>query len=358
MADNNDQDQESKTEEPTQHRLEEAFKSGQIAYSKEVLHWIMLGAGGLTIMMFSWYVGHNFRKKFSIYLSQPEQFYIDSHTTSALLWRVILDFFLLTLPLLCFYMAAALAGGFVQTRFAISFEALQLKIERLSITQGFKRIFSKKSLVEFVKGLFKICVVGLALYIFFRSKLNQIEGMMFVPADRIFSVLKGYVINAIVIVISAMAIISIVDYLFQKFELFKALRMTKDEVKREHKNLDGDPQIKQKRRQLAQERIKRNLKEAVSKATAIITNPTHYAVAIHYEQDTMNAPIVVAKGIDNIALKIRALANEQDIPIYENPPLARALYASVDLEQEIPPEHYQAVAEVIKFVMKLKKQYF
>jgi flagellar biosynthetic protein FlhB len=358
MAEGSDEDESSKTEEPTQHRLDEAFKKGQIAYSKEVLHWMMLGTAGLTIMMFSWFIGHKFRQNFSVYLIHPEQFFIDSETTAELLWRIIFDFFLLTLPLLGFYMAAALAGGFLQTKFAISTEALQLKLDRLSPMKGLQRMFSKKSLVEFVKGLFKICIVGLALYIFFRSKLDQIEGLIFVPADKIIGILSGYTTKAIIIVISSMAVISIMDYLFQKFELLKSLRMTKDEVKREHKSLDGDPQIKHKRRQIAQQRIKMNLKEAVGRATAIVTNPTHFAVAIEYNPGKMNAPIVIAKGVDIIALKIRELAKEKDIPIYENPPLARALYASVDLEQEILPEHYQAVAEVIRFVMKLKKQYF
>lgn len=358
MAENNEEDRSSKTEEPTQHRLDEAFKKGQIAYSREILHWMMLGAAGLTLMLFSWYVGHRFRQGFLIYIRQPEQFSIDPETTSQLLWHIIFDFFLLTLPLFGIYIAAALAGGFLQTRFAISTEALQLKLDRLSPVKGAKRIFSKKSLVEFIKGLFKISIVGLALYVFFRAKLNEIEGLIFVPDNRIIGVLSEYVMRAIVIVISAMAVIAIMDYLFQKFELLKSLRMTKDEVKREHKNLDGDPQIKHKRRQIAQERIKMNLTEAVGRATAIITNPTHFAVAIEYNPETMNAPIVVAKGVDLIALKIRELATEKEVPVYENPPLARALYASVDLEQEIPPEHYQAVAEVIRFVMQLKKQYF
>lgn len=358
MAESNDQDESSKTEEPTQHRMDEAFKKGQVAYSKEILHWLMLGAAGLTLMMFSYYIGHNFRKNFSVYLMEPDQLFVDSETLSALIWHIIFDFFLLILPVLSFYMVAALGGGFVQTKFAISSEALQLKLDRISIAKGLKRIFSKKAFVEFIKGLFKICVVGIALYVFFKSKLDQLDGLIFVPADKVLGVLGSYVTKAIIIVISTMAIISILDYLFQKFELTKSLRMTKDEVKREHKNLDGDPQIKYKRRQIAHDRIKLNLKEALGRATAVITNPTHFAVAIEYNQETMGAPVVVAKGVDNIALKIRELAGENDVPIYENPPLARALYASVELEQEIPAEHYQAVAEVIRFVMKLKKGYF
>lgn len=358
MAEGNDEDKSSKTEEPTQHRLDEAFKKGQIAYSKEILHWIMLGAGGLNLMMFSWFVGQKFRKSFTVYLSQPEQFFMDHETTSELLWRIIFDFFLLCLPLLGFFVVAALVAGMLQTRLAISTEALQPKLNRISPMQGFKRIFSKKSIVEFIKGLFKISIVGMALYTFFYSKLDQIEGLIFIPADKVIGVLSNYTIKAIIIVISAMAVIAILDYLFQKFELLKSLRMTKDEVKREHKNLDGDPQIKHKRKQIAQERIKMNLKEAMGRATAVITNPTHFAVAIEYDADEMNAPVVIAKGVDLIALKIRELATERDVPIYENPPLARALYASVEIEQEIPPEHYQAVAEVIRFVMKLKKQYF
>ena len=358
MAEGSDEDESSKTEEPTQHRIDEAFKKGQIAYSKEVLHWMMLGTAGLTIMLFAWYVGQKFRKNFTQYISSPDQFTVDPATISELLWTIVFDFFLLCLPLLGFYMAAALAGGFFQTKFAFSAESLKMDLSKLSPMKGFKRLFSKKSIVEFIKGLFKITIVGMALYIFFRGKLDEVAGMIYLPADKVLGTIGTYVTRSIVIVVSAMAIISIMDYLFQKFELMKSLRMTKDEVKRVHKNLEGDPQIKGKRRQIAEQRIKQNLNDAIGKATAIITNPTHFAVAIQYEAETMNAPVVVAKGVDNIALKIRELAKEKEVPIYENPPLARALYASVDLEQEIPPEHYQAVAEVIRFVMNLKKQYF
>lgn len=358
MAEGSEEDETSKTEEPTQHRIEEAIKKGQIAYSREILHWMMLGTAGLTIMMFSWYLGHKFRKSFTRYIESPDQYSLDSSTVLELLWTIIFDLFLLSLPLLGFYMAAALAGGFFQTNFAFSAESLKINWSKLSPMKGLKKMFSKKSFMEFIKGVVKITIVGVALYIFFRSKLDEVAGMIYIPAERVLGTIGTYVSRSIVIVISAMAIISIMDYLFQKFELLKSLRMTKDEVKKEHKSMEGDPLIKSKRRQIAEQRIKQNLKEAVSRATAIITNPTHFAVAIQYDLETMNAPVVVAKGVDNIALKIRELANERSVPIYENPPLARALYASVDLEQEIPPEHYQAVAEVIRFVMKLNNQHF
>jgi flagellar biosynthesis protein FlhB len=255
-------------------------------------------------------------------------------------------------------MAAGVAAALLQTRLAISVQSLIPKLNRISPLNGFKRLFSKRAIVEFIKGIIKLFIVSFALFVFYRSKITEIPRFLEIHPKDFLGDLSFYVVCSIFIVVGCMSLVALLDYLYQKYEHTKSLRMTKDEVKREFKNQDGDPLIKNRRRQIAHQRIRKNVKEAMGRATAVITNPTHYAVAISYQDELMDAPVVVLKGTDFVALKMRELATEMEIPLIENPPLARALYASVEVDQEIHPEHYKAVAEVIRFVMTLKKKVF
>lgn len=357
MAEEKDNDTE-KTEEPTAHRLEEAFRKGNVAFSREITHWFILGMAALLLAVLAPYLARQFVFQFTFYIGQPDQFIIDGDNAVPLLKHISLQYVLLIIPMLGFFMAAAIAAALLQTRMAVSFQALKPQFKRLSPLAGFKRIFAKKAMVEFLKGLLKLSVVAFALYAFLVGKIDDIPGFITLVPGQVLPLISKYVLQVIFVVVGSLTLIAILDYLYQKYEFIKSLRMTKDEVKREYKTQEGDPQIKYRRRQMAQQRIKTNLKEALGRTTAIITNPTHYAVAISYFPETMDAPVVVAKGINFVALKIRELGQELKVPVVENPPLARALYASVEVEQEIPPEHYKAVADVIRFVMMLKKQPF
>lgn len=357
MAEEKDNDTE-KTEEPTAHRLEEAFRKGNVAFSREITNWFILGMAALLLVVLAPYLSHQFVRQFTIYISQPDQLILDEANGIPLLKHISLQFFLIILPFLGFFVMAAIAAGLLQTRMAISLQALKPQLKRLSPMAGFKRIFSKKAMVEFLKGILKLSVVSFALYLFLWGKITNIPTFIYLQPVQVLPLMSQYVLQVIFVVVASLTIIAILDFLYQKYEFIKSLRMTKDEVKREYKMQEGDPQLKYRRRQMAQRRIKTNLKEALGRATAIVVNPTHYAVALSYVPETMDAPIVVAKGIDFVALKMRELGEEMKVPLVENPPLARALYASVEVEQEIPPEHYKAVAEVIRFVMMLKKQSF
>lgn len=358
MAEENKDNESEKTEEPTAHRMEEAFKKGNVAFSREITHWFMLAMGGMLILALSPFMGRRFINLFSIYIGHPDQLIVDEASGVPLMMKIFLDLSMILLPFTGFLMIAAISAGLFQTRLAISFQALMPKFNRLSPLAGLKRLFAKKALVEFLKGVLKLAVVSVALFWFYESRISDLPGFILIPPDQLLGNLSYYVVSSIFIVVGCMSFIALLDYLYQKYEHTKSLKMTKDEVKREFKQQDGDPQIKGRRRQLAHARIRKNLKEAMGRATAIITNPTHYAVAIAYEEHIHDAPLVVTKGMDFVALKIREIAEEMQIPIIENPPLARALFASVEIDQEIPPEHYRAVAEVIRFVMTLKKKMF
>lgn len=350
----NDQDESQKTEDPTQHRLDEAFKKGQVAFSREILHWFMLGTGALIFACilpttFSW-----LNALCLPFIMAPEQLTITPALFDHILFGLLKS---LGFPL-ALLVCAALLGGFLQTQLAIQWNSLMPKAERISLTKGFKRLFSQKAMVEFLKGLFKLGVIGVALAFLLRPRILDLVNDIGASLQTFFAKIQSLVTLIFITSLSILGVIAGLDFLYQRFAMRKSLRMTPDEVKKEIKDTQGDPFIKQRFRQIRYERLRRHMMAAVPEASAVITNPTHYSVAIKYDMETMNAPIVVAKGADLVALKIREVAKENKVPIIENPPLARALYSQVDIEQEIPPEHYKAVAEVITFVMNLKKRLF
>ena len=211
-----------------------------------------------------------------------------------------------------------------------------------------------KAMVEFVKGLFKL---GLVSIVTFAIAIPLLDDILVIPyIDLILSLQR---IHELVILLAigtliVLTVIAVLDYIYQKYAFMQQMKMTKQEVRDEHKQSEGDPQVKARIRQLRTERARQRMMEAVPEADVVITNPTHYAVALKYKMEDMQAPRLVAKGVDHLAFRIRDVATEHDIPIVENPPLARTLYAAVELDEEIPTEHYQAVAEVIGYVMRLR----
>jgi flagellar biosynthetic protein FlhB len=244
----------------------------------------------------------------------------------------------------------------VQTGLRFTPKKLEPKISELSVVKGFKRIFSANSLMEFLKSLFKIIVVlfvGLiAVVPFMRSPPQMVDAPLVVTLTHA----HDMVVLLLAAVVIALLLLAAADFAWQRHQHRNQLKMSKQEMKDEHKDQEGDPQVKSKIRQLRAQRSRQRMMSAVPEASVVVTNPTHFAVALQYEMESMAAPTVVAKGQDLIALKIREIAKENDVPIVENPPLARALYKAVEIDDEIPQEHYKAVAEVIGYVMKLKQK--
>jgi flagellar biosynthetic protein FlhB len=252
------------------------------------------------------------------------------------------------------FIAAGIAGSAIQHRLLFTFEPLIPKLSKVSPMAGLKRIFSMEGAVNGLKGVVKIVVVGIAMGMAVRPELPRLDTIVATDTIGLAATIRDVALNMMGAVLIVMAFVAGLDYFFQYRRWIRKLRMTREELKEEYKQTEGSPEIKGKIRQMRQARARKRMMAAVPSATVVVTNPTHYAVALKYD-DGMGAPVLVAKGIDSIALKIREIAGENNIPIVENPPLARALHASVDIDKEVPEEHYKAVAEVIGFVMRLKK---
>ena len=260
---------------------------------------------------------------------------------------------IMMLPMLVLMLAAFLAP-FVQVGPIFAPEVLRPDFSKLSPFKGFGRLFSRRSLIEFLKGLAKISLVGAVAFVIVYPYFGGMDHWVGLPIpileDEIMRVINRLLIGILVVLF----VIMTTDFAYQRFEHYKKLRMTKQELKDEYKQSEGDPHVKARLRQLRNERARRRMMQSVPKADVVITNPTHFAIALEYKPETMDAPICLAKGTDSVALRIREVAKEHNISIVENPPLARTLYDVVELDEAIPPEQYKAVAEVISFVFKTK----
>lgn len=349
-----DQDQSQKTEDPTQKRLDDARSKGQVASSREVGHWFILAAGAVAIGTAAPSVAGDIGNALAQFLEQPHAMSLSIAGSGEGMGEVVLTVGLaLLLPVLLF-VGAAILGGFVQHGPILTTEPIQPDLERLSILKGVQRLFSVRSFVEFLKGIAKLAVVGTVATMVVAPKLPRIVDAVALGPQGTMRLAWELADDVLIAVVAVMAAIAGADLLFQRLQHWRQLKMTRQEVRDEFKQTEGDPTIKARLRQLRMERARRRMMAAVPTADVVVTNPTHFAVALKYELGAMPAPKVVAKGADRIAQRIRDLAAEHKVPVVENPPLARALYASVDVESYVPESHYKAVAEIIGYVMRLK----
>jgi flagellar biosynthetic protein FlhB len=248
----------------------------------------------------------------------------------------------------------ALLAGFSQNGLLISFESIKPKLEKLSPMKGLKRLFSSRSLVDFVKGIAKISIVAAVVMVLLWPEWRILPNLTSFEGEQVLNLLLSLSMRVLIGVLSVMTVIAALDFLYQRQQHTKQLRMSRQELRDEYKQTEGDPMIKARLRQIRMERARKRMMAAVPEADVVVTNPTHFAVALKYDPERMQAPILVAKGADSMALRIREIAKEHNVPIVQNPPLSRALYNGVDLDQEVPAEHYKAVAEIIGYVMRLK----
>jgi flagellar biosynthetic protein FlhB len=350
VAEDNDTE---KSEEPTQKRLDEALQRGDVVKSQEVNTWFVLGAATLILLTFSGSMSSGLTSLLRGFLGQAHNIPMDGRGLVIITQKLgIGTIAAVSIPFLILVLAA-IAGNMVQHQLVWSGESLKPKLSKISPAAGFKRLFSKIALANFVKGLIKLALVGTVMGVILWPKRTQLDGLVTMDPAVILLLTRTMSLDVLGVVVAVLAIVAAADYLFQYRQWHEKLKMSLQEMKEEFKQTEGDPAIKAKIRQLRVARMKKRMMADVPKASVIITNPTHYAVALKYDRG-MDAPICIAKGVDNIALKIREVGTEHDIPIVENPPLARALYATVEIDQDIPPEHYKAVAEVIGYVMRLK----
>jgi flagellar biosynthetic protein FlhB len=242
----------------------------------------------------------------------------------------------------------------IQHRLVWSTEGLRPKLSKVSPLAGAQRLFSKEAVVNFLKGLVKLTLIGVVMVMVLWPERHRLDAMVRIEPASIISAIRSLSLSLLGTVVAILAIVAAADYFFQYRRWFEKQKMSLREMKEEFKQTEGDPHVKGRLRQLRHNRMRKRMMAAVPTASVVITNPTHYAVALKFERG-MPAPICVAKGFDSIALKIREVAKDNGIPIVENPPLARALHATVKIDDEIPVEHYQAVAEVIGYVMRLRR---
>src|ERR1700752_2806 len=344
-------DDSERSEDPTQKRLDEALERGDVVKSQEVNTWFVLAGATLILLSFSDSMSAGITKILGGLLGQAHNIPVDGrgllHTMQTLglqtIAAVAVPFVLLVL--------AAIAGNMVQHRLVWSAEQLKPKLSKISPGAGFKRLFSKMAVANFVKGLIKLGLLGAVMAGLLWPKRDQLDVLVTMDPAAILPLTKTLSLEMLGAVVAILFIVALADYLFQYRQWYERQKMSVRELKEEFKQTEGDPAIKAKIRQLRQTRMRKRMMAAVPKASVIITNPTHYAIALQYERG-MNAPVCLAKGIDNIALKIREVAAEHRIPVVENPPLARALHATGEIDEEVPPEHYKAVAEVIGYVMR------
>jgi flagellar biosynthetic protein FlhB len=351
MADDADKDQ--KTETPSGRKLARGRQQGQVAQSREVNTWFMLMAGTAIVLFMSSPIANVLRRSLIAFMQLRNFWSPEGIRWPQLEATLAAIGVTLILPiLLC--VAAAIGGTVIQIGLLFATEKFNFDLARLSPAAGLKRLFSVRSGIELLKSLAKIAAVAaVAVWMAFPA-LDQMTRMASEPVEHLPGELYKLLLRLLLGVLAVVTVLALADYAYSRFAFMRMMRMTKQEVKEEHKQSEGDPKIKAKLRQIRIERSRRRMMASVPKASVVITNPTHYAVALQYEMGTAGAPKVVAKGTDLVAQRIRELATAHDVPIVENPPLARALYATVEIEHEIPPEHYKAVAEIISYVFRLK----
>jgi flagellar biosynthetic protein FlhB len=349
-----DDSENEKTEDPTQKRLDDAHAKGDVAKSQEVNTWFVIAGATLVLSTFSGSMGGGILMPLRNLVANSWMIRTDGPSLLALAQS--LEYALIAaigVPLLML-MLAAIAGNMIQHRLVWSVESLKPKFSKVSPGAGFKRVFGKQALANFAKGVFKVVALGAVMTAVLWPERHRLEAFVRFDPAAIMGASTGLTVHLMGAVVAMLAAVAIADYFFQYRQWFERQKMSLQEMKEEFKQSEGDPHVKGRIRQLRMARAKKRMMAAVPKASVIITNPTHYSVALAYDRG-MPAPVCVAKGADLVAMKIREVAREHDIPIVENVALARALYATVEIDDEIPVEHYHAVAEIIGYVMGLKR---
>lgn len=346
---------DERTEEATPKKKSDSRKKGQIPRSKDVGLAITLVATTLVIVALSGFIVSSLKNNVTYFLSDLGTMEVTGNSLNSINLLVISKGLITIMPVVLPIMIAGVFASLIQSGFLVVKDAIKPSFGKLNPINGFKNMFSKKALVELVKNLIMISVVIYIAYSYISSNFDKIMqvGNLYLPTLGV--EVKSLIVGLFVKICILLVVIAVIDYVVQFLLFQKEIRMTKQEVKEEYKQMEGDPQIKSKIKQRQREMSQRRMMQSVGDATVVITNPTHLAIAIKYEEGKMEAPKVIAKGADNIALRIKEKALEYKVPIIENKPLARLIYDSVEIDSDIPQDMYQAVAEVLAMVFKLEK---
>ncbi|MEZ5811861.1 MAG: flagellar biosynthesis protein FlhB [Rhizobiaceae bacterium] len=344
-------DKESKTEEPTEKKIRDAIEKGQIPVSKELPILVSI----LCFLLYFSFAGRDAVFRFSnllgrVFENADEDVFGSALDVSNLMQTVMFAAGFIVLPLFLVLMVGGLASSFVQNPPRVVADRIAPKLSRVSVAQGWKRQFGASGLAEFLKSTGKLAFASAFVYLALRSAPQTLLEGTLQHTTAFVDVVGSLILDMIVAVALAMAIIAGADLIWTRHHWRQNLRMTKQEVKDEMKQSEGDPIVKARMRSVARDRSRRRMMDAVPTATLVIANPTHYAIALRYKRETDSAPVVVAKGQDLIALRIREIAEEHNVPVFEEVTLARAMYDTVSVDQLIPARFFQAVAELIKIL--------
>lgn len=348
-------DKEEQTEDPSQKKLDDALKKGDVAKSQEVTTWFMMVGSALLFLIMAPITTGSLTHELALMLGNADQFKLGDRGFQAFVNSSTQIFLLIILAPLGIMSLFGIAANLVQHQPLFTAETIKPKLSKISPIQGAKRLFSTEALVNFSKGLVKLILVGLVVFFAVWNERDELDTMVSMDLSALLSMFQVLALKIFASTIAILSIIAVADFMYQKNKWWKKQKMTIKEVRDEHKSQEGDPHVKARIRQIRQEKSRQRMMASVPDATVIITNPTHFAVALKYENG-MASPKLLAKGVDDVALRIREKAKEHNIPIVENPPLARALYASVDLDDTIPTEHFKAVAQIIGYVMRLRQK--
>jgi flagellar biosynthesis protein FlhB len=351
-----DDDDASKTEDPTGKRLDDAREKGHIPVSQDVKHLFVLMSVLVVVAFLGPGMARDLTSALIPFMEQAHQIPLDRGGIVSALGQIAIDSALILVFPVLIVLVGILAASWLQNGFLFTAGPLAWDLNKLSPISGFKRVFSLNGLVELVKGLLKMAIVAVIVGIVLWPRLRVPDRFTEQSLGQMMTDLFDLTVLVLITIVAVQIIIAGIDLLYQRWNHTRQLRMTRHEVKEEYKQMEGDPQVKARIRSLRMDRARRRMMAAVPTADVIVTNPTHYAVALKYDPNAMAAPRLVAKGTDLVALKIREIAEEADVPIVENPPVARALFATVEIDQEIPSDQYRAVAEIISFVFKLKRR--
>ena len=348
-----DDDKDQKTHDPTQKKLDDALKKGDVAKSQDLVAWFLLFISTLIVATMAASSAGGLAVPLKNLIANADLVPVDRSALMQLLISLIVAVVVaIGLPLAGLFLTGV-GANLMQHRLVFSGESLKPKFSKISPMAGFKRIFGLDAIVNFVKGLAKITIVGTVIFVVLWPQRSTVDAMVRMAVEMLLPHTFSLVMSVLMAVVAILAIIAIADYVYQYQRWYNRQKMSTQELKEELKQSDGNPEIKAKIKQIRRERSRKRMMANVPQATVVVTNPTHFAVALKYETG-MTAPVCVAKGMDLVALKIREVATANDVPIVENVPLARALHASVEVDQPIEEEHYRAVAEVIGYVMRLK----
>ena len=352
-----EQEGQEKTEVPTEKKRRESREEGQVAFSKELSSAALLAGIVLTLVATSPIILDAMRQLMSqIFrdLAQSEELSIDSiFTLSGEILSIILPAFA---PFAAVIIFVGILASVLQVGVLITFKAIAPKFNKISPLTGLKRLFSSQSLADFLKSMAKLIIVGFVGYLTYIDKITELNGLSVSTPESILIYNFTVVAEVAGKIVLALVAIAIFDYFYQRWHHEQQLMMTKQEVKDETKQTEGDPLLKARIRQIQREMSNARMMQEVPKADAVIVNPTHFSVAILYDRDVMTAPEVIAKGADHLALRMRTVARENNVPILERPELARDLYANVEIDDDIPERFYKAIAEILAFVYRLRKR--